>query len=102
MVIIAYIMLNLPAKDTVLSLFNRIVRGQLHVEFKDESWDFGEPYTLPRIDGQPRQLHATIRILKEGVWTRLFLHADFGFAGEVSSTIYGLYSPPVSDRKSVV
>lgn len=84
--LIAYLINALTtAKDRVLSLLKKIVRGQLRVEFEDEIWDFGEPYTLSHIDGPPRQLSATIKIVKDGVWTRLFLHADFGFAGTPSS-----------------
>ncbi|KAI5121765.1 hypothetical protein M0805_009576 [Coniferiporia weirii] len=72
--------LNKSAQSCILSTLTNLNKGQLHVEWEDEFWDFGKAYTLTKIDGPPRKLSASIKVLKESFWTRLFFHPDFGFA----------------------
>ena len=54
---------------------------QISFEYRGQIWEFGKPYELRNVDGPPRFLSAHVKILKEHVWTRLLLHADFGLAG---------------------
>ncbi|KAK1218846.1 hypothetical protein PQX77_018462 [Marasmius sp. AFHP31] len=68
------------ARATVLGGLSKIERGELFVVCGDETWSFGKPYVLTS-DGHSKPLRATVTILNQSVWTRLFLHADFGFAG---------------------
>ncbi|KAJ7334059.1 hypothetical protein DFH08DRAFT_880021 [Mycena albidolilacea] len=67
------------AKSTVLSILKNLKDGQLFIESLGETHEFGEPYTL-RTAGPPTELKATIKVLDENFWTRVFLHTDFGFA----------------------
>lgn len=67
------------AKSTVLDTLKRVKRGQLEVHTQGEVHKFGEPYIL-YTDGHPRELKATLTVVDESFWMRLFLHADFGFA----------------------
>uniref|UniRef100_A0A0W0FID2 Putative S-adenosyl-L-methionine-dependent methyltransferase n=1 Tax=Moniliophthora roreri TaxID=221103 RepID=A0A0W0FID2_MONRR len=67
------------ARGTVLKALANIERGELHVVCGDETWTFGKPYILTS-DGYSKPLKATVRIMDQSVWTRLCLHADFGFA----------------------
>jgi hypothetical protein len=68
------------AKSTVLSILKNLKDGQLFIESLGETHEFGEPFTL-RTAGPPTELKATIKVLDENFWTRVFLHTDFGFAG---------------------
>ncbi|KAL0568966.1 hypothetical protein V5O48_013009 [Marasmius crinis-equi] len=68
------------ARTTILKALANVRRGELQVVCGKESWSFGAPYVLTS-DGYSKPLKATIRIMDPSVWTRLFLHADFGFAG---------------------
>ncbi|KAJ6604983.1 hypothetical protein B0H10DRAFT_631026 [Mycena sp. CBHHK59/15] len=67
------------AKSTVLSILKNVKLGRLFIESQGETYEFGEPYTL-RTAGPPNDLKATIKVLDESFWTRIFLHTDFGFA----------------------
>ncbi|KAL0061034.1 hypothetical protein AAF712_012155 [Marasmius tenuissimus] len=67
------------ARATVLSGLSKIERGELFVVCGGETWSFGKPYALTS-DGHSKPLRATVTIMDQSVWTRLFLHADFGFA----------------------
>ncbi|KAJ7292695.1 hypothetical protein C8J57DRAFT_4619 [Mycena rebaudengoi] len=67
------------AKSSVLSILGRLKLGRLTIESLGESYEFGEPYTL-RAGGPANDLKATIKVLDENFWTRVFLHTDFGFA----------------------
>ncbi|KAF7356662.1 Tuberculostearic acid methyltransferase UfaA1 [Mycena venus] len=67
------------AKSTVLSILKNIKQGRLFIESLGETHEFGEPFTL-RTAGPPTDLKATIKVLDENFWTRVFLHTDFGFA----------------------
>ncbi|KAG6822358.1 hypothetical protein H0H93_005856, partial [Arthromyces matolae] len=70
-------------KATILSYFKRIKYGVLTItiDLDDEETqlEFGEQYVLES-DGFARELKASIKILDESFWIRLFLHPDFGFA----------------------
>ncbi|KAF5375301.1 hypothetical protein D9757_009667 [Collybiopsis confluens] len=67
------------ARSTILKTLSKIELGILHVVCNDEKWSFGKEYVLTS-DGHSKPLEATITILDDAVWTRLCLHADFGFA----------------------
>ncbi|KAG6822218.1 hypothetical protein H0H93_006100, partial [Arthromyces matolae] len=68
------------AKATILSYFKRIKYGVLTIDLDDRTQlEFGEHYVLES-DGFARELKASIKILDESFWIRLFLHPDFGFA----------------------
>ncbi|KNZ73920.1 hypothetical protein J132_09086 [Termitomyces sp. J132] len=67
------------SKSTILSYFKLIKYGVLTVESDGSLLEFGEPYILES-DGFPRELKASIKVLDECFWIRLFMHPDFGFA----------------------
>ncbi|KAK7060990.1 hypothetical protein VNI00_000725 [Paramarasmius palmivorus] len=67
------------ARSTVIKGLEKIERGELKVICGDDIWLFGQPYLLTS-DGFSKQLAGTVVIKDESVWTRLCLHADFGFA----------------------
>ncbi|KAG6810414.1 hypothetical protein H0H92_011975 [Tricholoma furcatifolium] len=67
------------AKSTILSYFRRIKYGVLTVEVDGVVHIFGENYVLES-DGFPRELKASIQVLHESFWLRIFMHPDFGFA----------------------
>ncbi|KAK7030681.1 Tuberculostearic acid methyltransferase UfaA1 [Favolaschia claudopus] len=67
------------AKSTVLSILKNIKQGRLSIVSLGETYEFGEPFTL-RTSGPPTDLKATIKVVDENFWTRVFLHTDFGFA----------------------
>ena len=81
----------------MLGLLSRIQRGQVSFEYRGQIWDFGKPYELHNVDGPPHLLTAHVKVLKEHVWTRLLLHADFGLAGKSFSD---QRSSNVSDSRS--
>ena len=68
------------AKSTVLPILKNLKQGRLFIKSLGETHEFGEPFTL-RTAGPPTNLKATIKVLDENFWTRVFLHTDFGFAG---------------------
>ncbi|KAG6901332.1 hypothetical protein C0995_013483 [Termitomyces sp. Mi166 len=67
------------AKSTILSYFELIKYGVLTVESDGSLLEFGEYYVLES-DGFSRELKASIKVLDESFWIRLFMHPDFGFA----------------------
>ncbi|KAG6915076.1 hypothetical protein DXG01_013571 [Tephrocybe rancida] len=71
--------LFLLAKSTILSYLKRIKYGVLTLESAGVQHEFGEHYIL-QSDGLPRDLKASIKVLDESFWIRLFMHPDFGFA----------------------
>lgn len=70
----------------MLSILQNVKQGQLFIESLGETHEFGEPFTL-HTAGPPTELKATIKVLDENFWTRLFLHTDFGFAGMFESCV---------------
>ena len=52
------------------------------METLDETLEFGGPFVI-HVDGPAHNLAARIKILDESFWVRVFLHPDFGFAGNV-------------------
>ncbi|KAG6840638.1 hypothetical protein C0991_005403 [Blastosporella zonata] len=68
------------AKSTIISYFKRIKYGVLTLECDGVVHEFGEHYVLES-DGLPRELKASIKVLDQSFWIRLFMHPDFGFAG---------------------
>lgn len=62
------------AKSTVISILKNIKQGRLYIESLGETYEFGEPFTV-NTAGPPNDLKATIRVLDEGFWTRIFLHS---------------------------
>ncbi|KAI8460116.1 cyclopropane-fatty-acyl-phospholipid synthase [Phakopsora pachyrhizi] len=68
--------LVLIARMTVLSLLNRIVRGQLIITTRDQRYVLGDP----SINRSHERLEAEIRVLNDSFWIRMFLSSDLGFA----------------------
>lgn len=65
----------LLAKNTIISHLRKIQRGQLIIHSLGEVWNFGEA-------SSETSLRASIQVLNEGFWLRLFLNSEFGFAGQ--------------------
>ncbi|KAG6830682.1 hypothetical protein H0H87_007338 [Tephrocybe sp. NHM501043] len=74
-------------KSTIISYLRRIKYGTLMLESQGAAHEFGEHYILDS-DGMPRALTASIKVLDESFWIRLFMHPDFGFAGVLSLLNY--------------
>lgn len=68
------------AKSTIISRLGHLKRRQLTIESAGEVYEFGKPFTL-QSEGPPHALKAKIVVTDEKFWARVFLHADFGFAG---------------------
>lgn len=68
------------AKSTILKLLQRVEKGQIEIHSNGEVLLFGSPYVLETPSGPSQDLKAKLTVLDESFWTRLFMHADFGFA----------------------
>ncbi|KAF9472072.1 hypothetical protein BDN70DRAFT_938458 [Pholiota conissans] len=94
------------AKSTILKMLERVDKGQLVIESLGKEYKFGKPFIV-KIDGHAWPLSAKVIVKEEHFWTRMLLHADFGFAdafmmGEVEvDKLKDVFKIFVLNRKSI-
>lgn len=75
------------ARTIIISLMEKITRGQLRVYTQDGIYTFGQPSVdvndpLPGDDGDGT-LKAEIRVVNDAFWVRMLILSDLGFAEAV-------------------
>lgn len=66
------------ARTTIISLFNKIQRGQLTLITQDRFLTFGHP--IVDQGSGPEDLRTQIKVINPAFWLRMFLMSDIGFA----------------------